>query len=553
MIYNKREYKEYVRSLFADATAEEFENFEREIKDSDKKRKELQKQINTIIQQFRDNPDETTRKILNNKLETLRADRSVILPSGELIITRFSVLSPEAKKYACTSALLNKYLTQEIVQNNPLKFPTHANGDIIIDFDRLKESHLHELAVDIRDFVHNYMDDNPQLVKHPNYFVQVYTSVPTIYDLNHSIDKYYDRKRENLNDYTASRKGIHIIESYPRQKLHLVRMMTPDALNFESDCMGHCIRRDRYIEKIDTTAEYYSLRSSDPSQPFYPYVTMFFDEGKLVEIVGKANHAISGMARVKLIRDYIKRRFNLESEKDLISADKVPHVDDRRFGIALRNLGLIPDKNGVYHDLYNLPHNQVIEFESCPVTARNLDYINKQSISAKSLWLQGDHGPHIIDKINQFHHIDTLTFAVQYNYGDIQELDLSKLRGVKKLVLSSANLRKIKKIIFPKDIEQLEMWSVDFSNIKDIDLMHCLDLKKVSFRNSDLRKTSTIKFPPSINEIDFSYVKSTAQMGKRLERLQKILTYKRKFYQALKLDKLSNMFRTIKEYGKSLY
>ena len=34
---------------------------------------------------------------------------------------------------------------------------------------------------------------------------------------------------------------------------------------------------------------------------------------------------------------------------------------------------------------------------------------------------------------------------------------------------------------------------------------------------------------------------------------EKILTYKRKFYQALKLDKLSNMFRTIKEYGKSLY
>jgi len=552
MIYNKREYKQYIRSLFADAPADEFEQYEQEIKDSDKKRKNLQKQISDIYQQIHDTTDETAKKILNHKLETLRADKSVILPSGELIITRFSVLSSEAKKYACTSALLNKYLTQEIVQNNPLQFSTYDNGDIIIDFDILKESHLHELTVDIRDFVHNYMDDNPQIVNHPNYFVQVYTSIPTIYDLNHCIDKYYDRKRENLNDYTASRKGIQIIETYPRHKLQLVRMLTPDALNFESDCMGHCIRRDRYVEKINTTAEYYSLRSSDPFKPFYPFVTMFFDEGNLVEIVGKSNHAISGMHRVQLVRDYLKRRFNLDNDSDLISPEKVPHIDERRFGIALRNLGLIPDKNGKYYDLYNLPHGQVIQFDTCPVTARNLDNINKRSISTKSLWLQGDHGPHIVDKINMFNHVDTLTFAVQYNYGDILELDLSKLRGIKKLVLSSANLRKIKNIVFPKDIEQLEMWSVDFSNIKDIDLMHCLNLKKVSFRNSDLRKTSTIKFPPSINEIDFSYVKSTAKMGKRLERLQSILKYKQKVRRTLKLDKLSKAFQTLKKYGKSL-
>ena len=49
MIYNKREYKAYIRSLFADATAEEFENYEQEIKNSDKRRKTIQKEIKKHI------------------------------------------------------------------------------------------------------------------------------------------------------------------------------------------------------------------------------------------------------------------------------------------------------------------------------------------------------------------------------------------------------------------------------------------------------------------------------------------------------------------------
>lgn len=538
MIYNKREYKAYIRSLFADATVDEFEKYEKEIKDSDKRRKALQKEISSLMQDIRFETDQTASAILSNKLETLRAERSQMLPSGELSITRFSVLSPEAKKYACTSALLNKYLTLEIAKNNPLKFDTKENGDIVIDFEKLKESHLHELAVDIRDFVHNYMENDGEKVTSANYFLNLYTSVPTIYDLNHSIDKFYDKARENLNDYTASRQGITQVEAFPREKLQLVRMMSSEALDFESDQMGHCIRRDRYVEKINTTAEYYSLRSMEKGKPCYPCVTMYFDEDKLVEVVGQSNHAIAGMARVRIIRDYLKKRFGLNSDEELMSSDKIPHIDERRFVIAKRNLGFIPDKNGQFYDLYNLPADRVVEFESCPITAHNLNHIRKQNIAAQKVWLQGNYAPRLIDKLNSFARMDELTIAVKFNFNDIETLDLSQLKNVKSLCMSSVNLRKIKKIVFPADVEKIELWNVDFSNIKALDFSNCKKLKNVALRNSDLRKTENIKFPPSVDDIDCSFVKASPKTTKRLAQLQKVLKYKRKLNDMFNLKKL---------------
>lgn len=544
MIYNKREYKAYIRSLFADATAEEFENYEQEIKNSDKRRKTIQKEIGDIIKELKTEPDFDRQQLLQKKLETVRLERSQIVPSGELAVTRFSTLSDGAKKYACTSALLNKYLTYEIVKNNPLKFETTENGDVIIDFDKLKESHLHELAVDIRDFVHNYMETDGEKVTSSNYFVNLYTSVPTIYDLNHSIDKYYDKSRENISDYAASRNGTTQIEVYPNKKLQLVRMISSEALDFESNNMGHCIRRDRYVEKINTTAEYYSLRSYEKGKPNYPCVTMYFDEGKLVEVVGRSNHAISGMDRVAVIRDYLKRRFNLKNDEELMSSDKIPHIDDRRFVIAKRNMGFIPDKNGKFYDLYNLPKDCVVEFDSCPITAHNLEHINKKNISAKTLWLQGNYTSQLINQLNEFNKINELSVAVKFNFGDIETLDLSKLKGVKSLVMSGVNPHKIKNIIFPEDVEKIEMCGVDFSNIKTLDFTPCKNLKNVALRNSDLRKTESIKFPPCIDTIDCSFVKASAQTTKRLAQLQKILHYKRKIHDMLDVKKLYNLAKS---------
>nr|QIM10649.1 hypothetical protein PlAlph_5410 [uncultured Alphaproteobacteria bacterium] len=537
MIYNKREYKAYIRSLFADTTVEEFEKYEQELKDSDKRRKALQKEISSLMQDLRFETDQTTSAILSNKLETLRAERSQIMPSGELAITRFSVLSDGAKKYACTSALLNKYLTLEIAKNNPLKFETKENGDIIIDFEKLKDSHLHELAVDIRDFVHNYMENDKEKVTSANYFLNLYTSVPTIYDLNHSIDKYYDKMKENLNDYTASRQGIEQVMAFPHDKLQLVRMMSSEALDFESDNMGHCIRRDRYVEKINTTAEYYSLRSMEKGKPYYPCATMYFDEGKLVEVVGQSNHAISGIKRVQIIRNYLKERFGLKSDEELMSSDKIPHIDERRFVIAKRNLGFVPDKNGKFYDLYNLPKDQIVEFESCPITAHNLNHIRKENISANKVWLQGNYTPSLVDKLNRFANINELTVAVKFNFNDMEELDLSKLK-VKNLCMSSVNFRKIKKITFPENVEKIELWNVDFSNIETLDFSNCKKLKSVALRNSDLRKTSSIKFPPSIDTIDCSYVKASPKTAKRLAQLQRVLKYKRQLKEMFNIKKV---------------
>ncbi len=534
MIYNKKEYKAYIRSLFTNGSVAEFEQYESEMKDSDNRRKMLRKSITEMITRIKTEQDQTILAQLSDSLEQMRRERAETVPHNQLLLSRFSVLSDGAKKYACASALLNKYLTLELVKHNPLQFPTMENGDIIVDIIRLKESHLHKLATSVCDFIHNYMKEEAQKVTHANYFLDIYTSVPTIYDLSCSIDKYYNKTHESKNDYIASHQGVQVVERYPQDKLMLVRMKSPQALEFESNNMGNCIKRDRYAEKLNTTAEYYSLRSYEQGKPSYPFVTMYFDNKKLVEVVGKANYAVSGMDRVNIIRSYLRRRFNLKNDTELMNNQDAFSPEDRRCVVAKRNLGFVSDKNGQYHDIYNMPQDCEVHFDTLPVAANNLSCINKEKITVDNLWLQGNYMSKLCEQINSFAHIDTLTFASRFNFGTTDVLDLSSLKGIKNLSLSNVNLRKIQKIIFPKDIESLQIGSVDFSNIANLDLRHCNKLRSVVLRNSDLRKTSAIHMPTSIETIDCSYVKTSPQMAARLTRMQTILKYKKTIFLSLR-------------------
>jgi uncharacterized membrane-anchored protein YjiN (DUF445 family) len=132
MIYNKREYKAYIRTLYADSTVEEFENFEKDILDSGKKRKKFKKIISETIDKLAKETDESKKSILSNKLKTLIEDRSQTSSEADLYVSRFSMLGHDAKRYACTSTLLNKYLTGEIVKNNPLHFKSNIRTRLLL-------------------------------------------------------------------------------------------------------------------------------------------------------------------------------------------------------------------------------------------------------------------------------------------------------------------------------------------------------------------------------------------------------------------------------------
>ncbi|MBE6443699.1 MAG: hypothetical protein E7020_03410 [Alphaproteobacteria bacterium] len=519
MIYNKKEYNQYIRQLFSNSTSiEEFEEFELELKKSDQKRRNLSLQISSLTREYTDSSSSVEKRIIANKIATLRQQRTTSLPINELRISRFSVLSNEAKKYACTSALLKKYLTGEIIKNNPLNFETTSSGDIIINFEKMENSHLHELAVDIRDFVSFYFENEGDKIKTANYFLDIYKNVKSIYELNHCIDRYYDKKRQDLGDYISGRTDVIQVENYPDQKLQLMRIIGPEGLNFESDNMGHCIRRERYVEKLNTTAEYYSLRNMKRGRPNYPFVTIYFNEGELLEVVGKSNHAIADLAIVDITRQFIKSRLGLSSDKELLQTDKIPEV-------AKRNMGIVKDKSGIYRDLYNIG-DEILYFQTLPVTAHNLGKIKLQNIHADTVWLQGNYTPKTFDQINRLASFDRINIATQFNFGSITKLDLSKLK-VKKLNITNVQLRDIQEIIFPNTLEELDANTLDFKKIRFLDMRNCKNLYSISFRNADLTQTNTVFIPRSIRKIDIDYARLSRPLNYRLNYIQNLLNTSR--------------------------
>ncbi len=530
MIYNKKLYNQYIRELFTNSCVEEFEQFEAELRNAEKERQILNQTFKKLADQCKKETNPTKKKILTNKIAILRQKKSLISSSNNFIISRFAVLSPEAKKYACTSALLKKYLTGEIIKNNPLNFETTTSGDIIVDIEKMKQSYLHELATDIKDFVAFYFENKGDQIKKANHFLDVYNNVDNIYMLNRCIDKYYDKKRQDLDDYTAGRTDVIQIEKYPDQKLQLMRIIGPEGLNFESDNMGHCIRRERYVEKLDTTAEYYSIRNMKRGRPNYPFVTIYFNEGQLLEVVGKSNHAIANLAIVKITRQFIKSKLGLFSDEELLQTDQIPEV-------AKRNMGIVKDKNDIFRDLYNIG-NEELYFQILPVTAHNLNKIKLQQIHTDIVWLQGNYTAQTFNQINLLASVECIDVATQFNFGDITTLDLSKVKA-KKLNLTNVQLRDIQKIIFPQTLEQLEANNTDFKNIKCLDMRNCQNLHSISFRNTDLTQTNTVFIPRSIRKIDIDYAKLSKPLNNRLKYIQKLLNTSRNNVVAILFKKSS--------------
>ena len=89
-----------------------------------------------------------------------------VLQNGD----HFNVLSDEAKTGVCSGFLLQKYLTRELLEHNPLNFAKDANGNLLVDTERLKHSAIFQEAVHLRDFVAAYMAKYPDKVKTPGHF-----------------------------------------------------------------------------------------------------------------------------------------------------------------------------------------------------------------------------------------------------------------------------------------------------------------------------------------------------------------------------------------------
>lgn len=138
-----------------------------------------------------------------------------VLQNGD----HFNVLSDEAKTGVCSGFLLQKYLTRELLEHNPLNFAKDANGNLLVDTERLKHSAIFQEAVHLRDFVAAYMAKYPDKVKTPGHFKTLLNNVKDWRGVLEYADAFFARLNDDahLTDdmIKASRQGVEVIRVFP--------------------------------------------------------------------------------------------------------------------------------------------------------------------------------------------------------------------------------------------------------------------------------------------------------------------------------------------------
>ena len=142
-----------------------------------------------------------------------------------------------------------------------------------------------------------------------------------------------NKGKELLN---KSLVGVQHIMDLPGN-MAAYQLMTPDALDFESEYMGHCVGKGSYDAGVESgKTKIYSIRDEHGE----PHVTL--------EVRGTEVHQIKGKQNKAPVRKYVP------AVQKFIESQKFDVVND------LKNLGLIR-QDGKLYDVFNLPKNFVVK------------------------------------------------------------------------------------------------------------------------------------------------------------------------------------------------
>lgn len=219
-------------------------------------------------------------RIKKQKQDMIRALK--VLQNGD----HFNVLSDEAKTGVCSGFLLQKYLTRELLEHNPLNFAKDANGNLLVDTERLKHSAIFQEAVHLRDFVAAYMAKYPDKVKTPGHFKTLLNNVKDWRGVLDYADAFFARLNDDahLTDdmIKASRQGVEVIRVFPGKNVQLVRLRTVEALDYETARMDHCVGKGSYDAAVlNGKTAIYSLRDLSAENEWLPHATIECKDGAI--------------------------------------------------------------------------------------------------------------------------------------------------------------------------------------------------------------------------------------------------------------------------------
>ena len=231
---------------------------------------------------------------------------------------------------------------------------TFARGEDIYEFDGQKISDkLREEIITVRDYLYDmaaqYVDKVIETARETEKKPKIrYDYLKTSNEFN-TFEKALNaakRWHENMATELAKRNrgkellkkslvGVKHIMDLPNN-MSAYQLLTPEALDFESEYMGHCVGRGSYDAGVaDGSIKIYSIRDERGE----PHATLEVRGNEVYQVKGKQNKAP--------IRKYIP------AIKHFIESQKLDVLYD------LKNLGLIK-QDGKYYDIYNLPKGFVV-------------------------------------------------------------------------------------------------------------------------------------------------------------------------------------------------
>ena len=230
-----------------------------------------------------------------------------------------------------------------------------AKGKKVYDFDATKMSDkLRDEIITVRDYLYEiagqYVDKVAEIArktkKKPKIrydYLKTSNEYATFEMALVAARDWHEHLAENLAKLNKSKEmlkkslvgAVHVMDLV--DGLSAYQLTTPEALDFESEYMGHCVGKGGYDKGVkDGTTKIYSIRDERGE----PHCTIQVNGNNIMQIKGKQNKAP--------IRKYVP------AIKMFIEQTKLNPEHD------LKNIGLIK-QDGKLYDVFNLPKNFVVK------------------------------------------------------------------------------------------------------------------------------------------------------------------------------------------------
>lgn len=531
-------YREYLSCLRKNYTIRQDQNILKYAQDmlSCGKKQHMQKQklqkeiniltakINTLRKELKKAND---KKSISGNIKNLKQTKNQLVQKlkQHSQTTRFATLSNDSKAALCTLTTLRKYLTQELLRDNIHICPKDKDGNIFFSTDAFMRSGFHQEARHLRDYISAYIIQNPQKVLSEYHFNKLFGKHSDWQGIQEQIDKFFleqnkaQKHKSRAEIITESNKDIEIIKEYPLQNEILVRLKTPEALDYEGSAAHNCVGGGSYDKLLkDPNSGIYSLRQIAQDNLLQPIATIELRNGTIQQIQGPCNSIIA-YHHCQNCRDAVMFIMNTPNIQALVDNKNVKEDILNRLGIFRYDTQ--------YLDIYNGINTDTIFVPELKITTKEISNYNWEKITIKQLTITDPITNKNLAELKKFSQVLNLNlYNVTENlsldlslYNKLQKLSLASKTNpqiticgqnslIKELNLSNITLQNTSLENFPA-LKKLSCDNTRSSNNKVIgeffDLSHLTEeiyLEAIEFVN-----LKEIKFAPYVKKASFSHIK----------------------------------------------